>query len=263
PSSSRSMMPFTSSRVSSFCWWYCRLNISPRLTWITLPRYRSVMANRCSQPQGLATLEPSAGWSGNLAHSEAVLERGQQLVDSLAAGRFTVDADQRLGPAESGQHPAAVGEVILESVVGAAALDALTGQLPRRVLLQIGRDGSPAIRVLLALEVDVVAGLGMWPHQVLQVLQHLGQGLAVLDDQVGDENPGEDTVAFRDVAPEAEPAALLAPQDGVHLGHLGPAVLEAHRALMGRSPQEFAQLVHHRGHRQGAHHVPLPASLLD
>src|SRR2546428_5095879 len=101
------MMPFTSSRVSSFCWWYCRLNISPRLTWITLPRYRSVMANRCSQPQGLATLEPSAGRSGNLAHSEAVLERGQQLVDPLAAGGLTVDADQPPPAADSGQTPPA------------------------------------------------------------------------------------------------------------------------------------------------------------
>src|SRR3989442_2912395 len=110
------MMPFTSSRVSSFFWWYCRLNISPRLTWITLPRYRSVMANRCSQPQGLATLEPSAGRSGNLAHSKAVLEGGQQLVDALAARRFTVDADQRLRPAASGQHPAARRGGIPESV---------------------------------------------------------------------------------------------------------------------------------------------------
>src|SRR5713226_3475766 len=134
------MTPCTSSSVSSFCRWYCRLNISPRLTWITLPRYRSVMANRCSQPQGLSTLERSATGSGNLAHSEAVLERGQQAVDALPAGGFTVDSDQRLGPAKPGEHPAAIGKVILEAVVRAAALDSLTGQLLRRLLLQVGID---------------------------------------------------------------------------------------------------------------------------
>src|SRR2546425_3814516 len=257
------MTPFTISRVSSFCRWYCRLSISPRLTWITLPTYRSVMANRCSQPQGLATLEPSAGRSGNLAYSEAILERGQQAVDSLPAGRFTVDPDQRLGSAEPDQHPAAVGEVILEAVVGAATLDALAGQLLGRGLLQVRVDCRPAGPVLLALEMDVVAGVGMRPHQVLQVLEHLGQGLAVLDDQVGDEDPGENPVAFRDVAAEAEPSALLAAQNGVHLGHLGPDVLEAHRELMDCDAEPFAQLVHHRGHRQRAHHVPLPATLLD
>src|SRR5436309_9933718 len=99
-SSSRSMVPLTTSSVSSFWRWYCRLSISPALMWITLPRYFSVIAKRFSQPQGFSTR------SDKLAEPELFFQRGEQLLDPLLGGRLAVDANQRFGAAETDQHPA-------------------------------------------------------------------------------------------------------------------------------------------------------------
>src|SRR5437870_13632836 len=102
-SSSRSMTPWTTSRVSSFTRWYCRLSISPVLMWITLPRYLSVMAKRFSQPQGFLTTPPpcpppegEGGALDKLARSQTFFERGQQLVDALHGAGLAIDPDQRL-----------------------------------------------------------------------------------------------------------------------------------------------------------------------
>src|SRR4030081_319622 len=81
--------------------------------WITLPRYLSVIAKRFSQPQGFLTI------SDKLAQPELLFERCQQLIDPLLRGRLAVDPDQRFGPGEADQHPAAVLQVVLEAVIGA------------------------------------------------------------------------------------------------------------------------------------------------
>src|SRR5438876_10491909 len=98
--------------------------------WITLPRYFSVIAKRFSQPQGFLTR------SDKLAQPELFFQRGEQLLDPLLGGRLAIDANQRLGTAESDQHPAAVLQVVLESIIGTVAQHPAAGNLAGWLLFQ-------------------------------------------------------------------------------------------------------------------------------
>src|SRR5436309_4015656 len=252
-SSSRSMVPLTTSSVSSFCRWYCRLSISPALMWITLPRYFSVTAKRFSQPQGFWTVPPPCrapegrDGSDKLAEPELLFQGGEQLLDPLRRGRFAINANQRLGAAEADQDPAAVLQVVLEAIVGAGAHNAAAGNVGRRLLFQPAVELGSTGRVLLPLEVKVVPRIEVWTDQLCQVVHDPRKRLPVLDDHVGKRDPGQNAIALRNMAAESETTALLTSEDGIRLGHLRPDVLEAHFELVHLDAEALAQLVDHRG----------------
>src|SRR2546422_2308206 len=190
-SSSRSMVPLTTSSVSSFCRWYCRLSISPALMWITLPRYFSVIANRFSQPQGFLTS------SDKLAQPELLFERAEQLLDPFFRRRLAIDPDQRLGPTETDQHPAAILQVVLEAIVGSGPHDTAAGNLGRWLLVQPAVELRAAGRVLLPLEGGIVPGVEGRPNQLGEVVHDPRERLAVLHHHVGKRDPREAAVALR------------------------------------------------------------------
>src|SRR3982074_2125179 len=138
--------------------------------WITLPRYLSVIAKRYSQPQGFLTRPPPCpppegeGPScDKLAQPELLFERCQQLIDPLLRGRLAVDPDQRFGPGEADQHPAAVLQVVLEAVVVARTRHSRARELGGRLLLDPAVDLGAACCVLLPLQMQVMARIEVRP----------------------------------------------------------------------------------------------------
>src|SRR5207302_9108390 len=138
--------------------------------------------------------------SDKLPDSQPLLQRGQQLLDAFAAGSLAVDADQRLRSREAHQHPAAVLQVELESVVAAGAYHRLAGHLLRQLALQPAVELGTPPRVLLPLEVNVVAGVEVRADQLLQALEDARERQSVLDDHVGEGEAGKHSVPPRGVA---------------------------------------------------------------
>src|SRR5438128_11871562 len=157
--------------------------------WITLPRYFSVIAKRFSQPQGFLTR------SDKLAEPELLFQSGEQLLDPLLRGRLAIDANQRLGAAESDQHPAAVLQVVLESIIGTGAHHPAAGNLAGWLLFQPAIELGATSRVLLPVEVKVVPGIKVWTDQISQVVHDPRQALAAVDEQVAERHAIETAAA--------------------------------------------------------------------
>src|SRR5438876_8730981 len=181
--------------------------------WITLPRYFSVIAKRFSQPQGFLTR------SDKLAEPELLFQSGEQLLDPLLRGRLAIDANQRLGAAESDQHPAAVLQVILESIIGTGAHHPSAGNVVGWLLFQPAIELGATGRVLLPLEMEIVPGIKVWTDQFRQVVHDPRKRLAILHDHAGERDPREDAVAFWNMAAEGETATLLAAEHRIGPGH--------------------------------------------
>src|SRR5260370_14640730 len=100
-------------------------------------------------------------------NADYVLQGREPRLDRRAVGRLRVNPDQRLGAARPKQHPAAVLEIELETVVGADALHANTRDLLRLVLLERVPDPLAVHVVGLAHQVDVVARVRSWSNPPL------------------------------------------------------------------------------------------------
>src|SRR5207245_8400222 len=116
-----------------------------------------------------------------LPDTDNVFEGAEASLDSLAIGCLGVDAYQRFGAAGTQEHPAAVGEVELETVVRPHALDSDASDLVWLVLLERLEDALAVALVGVALQMDVVAGVGMRADALLEARRGIGDTLALLD----------------------------------------------------------------------------------
>src|SRR5437899_12589855 len=94
-------------------------------------------------------------------------------LDGLAIGCLGVDAYQRFGAAGTQEHPAAVGEVELETVVRPHALDSDASDLVWLVLLERLEDALAVALVGVALQMDVVAHVCMPAATLLESREYL------------------------------------------------------------------------------------------
>src|SRR5436305_11626500 len=142
------------------------------------------MAQRTSYPQGFSTIDSSARLTpgrsgmGRLAQADDVLDSPEPGLDGGGILRFGVDANQGLGAAGAEEHPASVLEIELEPVVGAHTRDLDSRDLLGLLGCELFGDPLAVLVVGVALKVDVVSGVGMWPDALLEVGEDLRQRLA-------------------------------------------------------------------------------------
>src|SRR5256885_1859862 len=92
-----------------------------------------------------------------------------------------------------------------------------------------------------------MAGIEMRSDQLNQVVEDLRERPLIVHDHVGEHDPGQHPVALGDMASEGKPTALLAGEDGIHLGHLRAQVLEPDRQLMHGYAKTLPKFVRHGG----------------
>src|SRR5207245_10487882 len=101
----------------------------------------------------------------------------------------------------------------------------------------------------------------MRADQVLEMFEDLRERLAVAHDHVGEEDPGENPVAFGNMPAKTESTALLPTEDGVGLRHLGPDEFEPNHQLVHGDAKPGTELIAHRGGGPRAAHVALAPAL--
>src|SRR5437879_2355240 len=181
--------------------------------------------------------------SGVGSESKYVFQGGQPRLDRGLVRRFRVDAHQRLGATRTQQHPAAVREIELESVVRADPLDLDARDLRGFMRFHRAQYPNPVLLVGLTVEVDVVPRIRVWADPLLQAGEDLRERPAELDDHVREQQPDENPIALGNMASDRESTRLLTAEHRVGLHHLRRHVLEPNRTLVVLDPELGVQLV--------------------
>src|ERR1700682_2519984 len=164
------------------------------------------MVCRLARPRASAPSPGQAERTRSFLHLQHIDESPDQLLHLMVARRLAVDADERLGTAESNQGPTAIVEVELEPVVRAHPLDLAARDLGGRIGSETLVDATLEIVVAFPGNRYVATVVGVGANPLEQRSQDRREWLFLADDHVGKIQTRQYAVALGDVAAEAEAA---------------------------------------------------------